>query len=104
MTDNNLGKAERRLDTARRDREAAAHLRGGGFFALTFRSVLDHCRRLGRHYVATRDPDALGDESPDSYYRAADTTFQGRRHEVLLSPPYVPCQAVHRLLPLGGGR
>ena len=104
MTGNNLTNAEPWLDTARRDREAAAHLRAGGFFALTcflcqqaaekalkaylracgetapqghglgglghrcadhdadFRSVIDPCRRLGRHYVATRYPDALGDE------------------------------------------
>ena len=36
------------------------------------KGVMDECRRLGRHYVPTRYPDALGDESPDEHYVEQD--------------------------------
>lgn len=34
--------------------------------------AMDSCRRLGRHYVPTRYPDAVGDEAPDLYYTQDD--------------------------------
>lgn len=34
--------------------------------------IMDACRRLGRHYIPTRYPDAMGDDPPEEHYLETD--------------------------------
>lgn len=37
-----------------------------------FDQIMDACRRLGRHYIPTRYPDAMGGDPPQEHYLESD--------------------------------